>query len=185
MARYAMTVDMERCVACNACVLACKEENQVPDGHAREWTVQVVRGKFPDLSMETYSERCHHCDNPPCVYTCPTGASHVEPGGIVKVTAEKCIGCKACIIACPYGARYVHPDGYIDKCTFCDHRVKEGRNPACVEICPTSTLTFGDLQDRSSPVSIQLRKRNYKKLREGAGTNPQLYFLYGKTGRKR
>ncbi|MCB1309419.1 MAG: 4Fe-4S dicluster domain-containing protein [Leptospiraceae bacterium] len=185
MARYAMAIDMEKCVACNACVIACKDENNVPDGHAREWTVQKVEGVFPNLTMENYSERCHHCANPPCVYCCPTGASHVEPGGFVKVTPQDCIGCKACIAACPYDARYVHPDGYVDKCTFCDHRVKEGKDPACVEICPTFCLTFGDTDDQSSEISQLLKKRNYKRLKEDAGTDPRLYFLYGKTGRKR
>lgn len=185
MARYAMTVDMERCVGCNACVFACKEENNVPDDHTREWTVQIVQGSFPNLTMEIYSERCHHCDNPPCVYTCPTGASHIIEGGIVKVTPSLCIGCKACIVSCPYGARYVHPDGFVDKCTFCDHRVAEGKDPACVQVCPTSTLTFGDLEDKHSDVYKKLQKRNFKQLKTGAGTMPQLYMLYGKTGRKR
>jgi Fe-S-cluster-containing dehydrogenase component len=176
---------MEKCVACNACVIACKDENLVPDGHAREWTVQIVQGEFPHLTMENYSERCHHCEDAPCVSCCPTGASHVEEGGIVKVTHHMCIGCKACIAACPYKARYVHPEGYVDKCTFCDHRVKEGKNPACVEICPTSCLTFGDLNDRESEISNVLKRRNFKRLRTAAGTDPQLYFLYGKTGKKR
>lgn len=184
MARYAMSIDMEKCVACNACVLACNEENGVPEGHAREWTVQTTKGIFPNLSMEIYSERCHHCDNPPCVYTCPTGASHIIEGGIVKVTPDMCIGCKACIVSCPYNARYVHPDGFVDKCTFCDHRVEEGKNPACVTVCPTSCLTFGDLEDQHSPVSEKVRVRDFKHLKEGAGTHPQLYFLYGKQGEK-
>lgn len=184
MARYAMSVDMERCVACNACVFACNEENNVPLDFSREWTVKLVKGEYPNLKMETYSERCHHCENPPCVYTCPTGASHIVEGGIVKVTPDLCIGCKACVISCPYGARYIHPQGYIDKCTFCDHKSLSGENPACVEVCPTFCLTFGDLEDPHSEISETLRTRSYKTLKAGAGTKPQLYFLYGKTGKK-
>lgn len=185
MPRYAMAIDVEKCVACNACVIACKMENNVPDGHAREWTVQIVHGRFPDLTMENYSERCHHCSNPPCVYCCPTGASHIADGGIIKVDAGRCIGCKACVVSCPYNARYVHPEGFVDKCTFCDHRVKEGKNPACVEVCPTFCLTFGDVNNRESEISHLLKKRNHKRLKTAAGTEPNLYFLYGKTGRKR
>ncbi len=103
--------------------------------------------------MEIRSERCNHCDNPPCVTCCPTGASHVSDFGIrCKVTANRCIGCKACIAACPYGARFVHPKGYVDKCTFCDHRVKDGKDPACVSVCPTHCMHFGDLDDPKSSV---------------------------------
>ena len=93
-------------------------------------------------TMEIRSERCNHCDNPPCVTCCPTGASHVDQfGGVVLVTPEECIGCKACLASCPYDARFVHPDGYADKCTFCVHRVKEGLDPACVAVCPTHCFT--------------------------------------------
>ena len=180
MTRYAMAIDMEKCVACGACVIACKNENNVPDGFAREWTVQSVSGVFPNLTMENYSERCHHCENPPCVYTCPTGASHVSVGGIVKVDPEMCIGCKACVVSCPYDARYVHPEGYVDKCTFCDHRVAAGQDPACVDVCPTFCLTFGDLHDNSSTLTKLLEKRSYKKLKAEAGTEPNLFFLTGK-----
>ena len=102
--RYAMTVDTRLCVGCKACVLSCKAENDVPDGFCRDWIVEDVHGEFPLLAAEIRSERCNHCDNPPCVSCCPTGASHVaEPGHVVLVTANKCIGCKACIVACPFG----------------------------------------------------------------------------------
>lgn len=177
MTRYAMTVDTQKCVVCGACVLACKYENNVADNHARDWTVQIVTGKYPQLKMETYSERCHHCSNAPCVYSCPTGASHYVEGGIVKVDPDMCTGCKACINSCPYDARYITPAGYVDKCTFCDHLLSEDKEPACVEVCPTSCLTFGDLDDPDSEVSRQLLQKNYKRLREGAGTNPNLYLL--------
>ena len=127
MARFGMVIDTRKCVGCMDCVVACQTENDVPQGYCRDWIVTEVRGEFPSLAMEIRSERCNHCDNPPCVDCCPTGASHVEPfGKTVQVTANRCIGCKACVSACPYGARYVHPDGYVDKCTFCLHRV-EGR----------------------------------------------------------
>jgi len=177
MARYAMVVDTQRCVGCADCVVACQTENRVPLGHCRDWIVQDTWGTFPDLKTEIRSERCNHCNNSPCVRCCPTGASHIVEGGIVLVTHNKCIGCKACIAACPYDARYVHPDGYIDKCTFCVHRVRAGKNPACVEVCPTHCLTFGDLSDPNSEVTTLLRTRVSKTLIPEAGTQPQLYFL--------
>ena len=90
---------------------------------------------------------------------------------------RKCTGCKACIAACPYDARYVHPDGYVDKCTFCLHRVKNGKVPACVEICPTTSLAFGDANDPKSEVSKLLKTRKYKVLKPEEGLKPNLYFL--------
>lgn len=128
--------------------------------------------------MEIRSERCNMCDNPPCVYCCPTGASHVEDfGQLVQIDADKCIGCKACLAACPYGARYTHPEGYADKCTFCVHRLKEGKQPACVSVCPTRCMYFGDLDDAHSEVNRLLKARAHKSLLDEAGTRPRIFFL--------
>jgi len=176
-ARYAMTMDTRLCVGCGACVLSCKAENRVPEEGFRDWIVTETRGKYPHLFQEIRSERCHHCDNPPCVSQCPTGASHVSDGGTVIVARNKCSGCKVCIAACPYGARYVHPEGFIDKCTFCLHRVREGRLPGCVDICPTNALTFGDINDPRSEVSRLLRSRKYKALKPEKGLEPRQFFL--------
>ncbi len=175
--RYAMTADTRLCVGCKACVLACKAENAVPDGLCRDWIVEETRGEFPALSMEIRSERCNHCTEAPCVANCPTGASHVNDGGAVLVTHYKCSGCKACIAACPYEARFVHPDGYVDKCTFCLHRVRKGEQPACVSICPTGTLAFGDANDPASTVSRQLASRRSKVSHPESGAEPNLHFL--------
>jgi Fe-S-cluster-containing dehydrogenase component len=176
-ARYAMTMDTRLCVACHACVLACKSENHVPDGFCRDWIVEEVRGVFPVLAAENRSERCNQCTKPPCVEVCPTGASHVDQGGVVLVTQKKCTGCKACIGGCPYDARYVHPQGHVDKCTFCLHRLRQGKLPACVEVCPTSCLTFGDLSTPESEVVKLLRSRPYKVRHPETGCEPNLFFL--------
>ena len=176
--RFAMTMDTRLCVGCKACVYACKAENDVPDGYCRDWVVEEIRGEFPTLSAEIRSERCNHCDSPPCVSCCPTGASHVEEyGKVVLVTANKCIGCKACIASCPYDARFIHPDGYADKCTFCYHRTKDGKDPACVAVCPTRCMTFGDLDDPQSGVSELLRTRKHRTLLPEAGTGPRVFYL--------
>lgn len=172
-----MAMDTNLCVGCADCVVACQTENNVPEGYCRDWIVENVDGTYPLLDLEIRSERCNHCEDTPCVRTCPTGASHVIEGGIVKVTHEECIGCGACIESCPYDARYFHPDGYVDKCTFCDHRVAAGDTTACVSVCPTYALTFGDLDDSESDISKLLATREYKVLAEEAGTKPQLYFL--------
>ena len=175
--RYVMTVDTKVCVSCNACVLACKAENALPEHGFRDWIVTETNGTFPNLFQEIRSERCNHCTKSPCVGACPTGASHVSEGGTVLVDRRKCTGCKACIASCPYGARYVHLDGFVDKCTFCLHRVREGGLPACVEVCPTQALRFGDLNDPTSEVSERIRSRKTKRLKPDAGLEPNVYFL--------
>lgn len=178
MARLGMVIDTTKCVGCLDCVVACKTENDVPEGFNRDWIVTEVSGRFPTLHMEIRSERCNHCDNPPCVHCCPTGASHVETLGMtVQVDSPLCIGCKACLAACPYDARFIHPDGYADKCTFCMHRVVEGLEPACVAVCPTHCMYFGNLDDPNSTVSQLLRSRRHHTLMPEAGTRPRIYFL--------
>jgi Fe-S-cluster-containing dehydrogenase component len=175
--RYAMAIDTKKCVGCSDCVVACQTENNIPLGYARDWVTESISGVYPSLQLEFRSERCNHCDNTPCVRTCPTGASHIIEGGIVKVTHEKCIGCGACIQSCPYDARYSSPEGWVDKCTFCDHRLKDGQNPACVEVCPTHCMYFGDLDDTNSPVSKVMANRKWKVLAPEAGTSPQIFYL--------
>ena len=177
--RYAMAVDTVTCVGCSACVIGCKEENSVPAGHSRDWVTTLTRGKFPDLSMVLRSERCNHCDDAPCVRACPTGSSHYAWGGTVQVNHHKCSGCKACITACPYGARYVDPrTKTVDKCTFCMHRIESGlTTTSCQEICPTSSILFGDLNDPKSAISRALATRANETLLADAGTKPMHFYL--------
>ncbi len=171
-----MTIDLTTCVGCGACVLACKMENKVPDGHARTWIEENLTEDTNGLNLELFSNRCQHCKSAPCVSVCPTQASYIQDG-IVRIDKDLCVGCKQCISGCPYGARYVHPDSTIDKCTFCDHRTGTDRQPACVEVCPTSSLVFGDMADRKSDVSKLLKTREHKVLHEEKRTKPKYYFL--------
>ena len=179
MTRYAMVIDTKTCIGCGDCVVACKTENKVPEGLNRDWIVEATSGTYPNLTTEFRSERCNHCSNPTCVTLCPTGASHLwKDTNIVLVEPSKCTGCKACIAACPYDARLVmHPDGYIDKCTFCHHRVEEGLDPACVSSCPTHCMHFGSLDDAGSIVSRLLKTRKHKVLHPETGNEPNVYYL--------
>ena len=79
--------------------------------------------------------------------------------------------------ACPYDARYIHPDGYADKCTFCLHRVRDGREPACAEVCPTDAIVFGDLNDPDSSLSRILRERAHDTLKPELGLGPNVFYL--------
>jgi len=175
--RYAMAIDTKKCVGCSDCVVACQIENNIPIGYCRDWIVEVTTGTYPNLSMELRSERCNHCSNAPCVRCCPTTASHITDGGIVLVDEKNCIGCKACIAACPYDARFIHPEGYIDKCTFCNHRVEKGQDPACASVCPTKCIYFGDIDDSNSIISKLIKTRKWKTLIPEAGTEPNIYYL--------
>ena len=176
---YVMVIDTVRCIGCGDCVIACKTENKVPAGLHRDWIVEEVSGVFPDLRTEYRSERCNQCETPPCVYACPTGASYIKKGtNITLVHEDLCTGCKACVAACPYDARYIQPNGTIGKCTFCDHRVDQGLDPACVDVCPTHCMYFGDLADRESEVYKLLQTRRHKTLAPEAGTRPSIFYLY-------
>lgn len=178
MARYAMAIDLASCVGCAACSIACKIENEVPYGVDRLWIRNTTLGTYPDLVVEHRPEQCLHCDNPPCVPVCPTGCCYVSDDGLVLIEERKCIGCSACIAACPYDARYMHPSGYVNKCDFCEHRIREGRVPACVETCPTLCRSFGDLDDPGSPVSVALSEaERVDVLRPQLGTEPKLFYL--------
>lgn len=180
MARLAMAVDTKACIGCMDCVSACNVENNVPPGQRRTWIKTETTGRFPKLAVLFESQRCNHCDNPPCVPVCPTGASHVsEFGATVQVKGYKCIKCGLCVEACPYDARFLNPlkSNIADKCTFCVHRVKQGLEPACVAVCPTRALAFGDLDEPSSAIKTLLKKRRHYVLKPSLNTKPRVFFL--------
>jgi Fe-S-cluster-containing dehydrogenase component len=179
MARFGMVIDTRRCVGCMDCVVACQTENGVPLGQRRDWVVTEERGAFPKVAIEIRSERCNMCDNPPCVPVCPTGASHVsEFGKLVLVTERDCIKCNLCVGACPYGARFMNRDtGFADKCTFCVHRLKAGLEPACVSVCPTHAMHFGDLDDPNGKLQQLLAVNKHRVLQPEKNTRPRIHYL--------
>lgn len=178
MTRYGMSIDLERCLGCYACVVACATENELAPDAYRVRMREDVTGRFPDLTGEFRPESCYHCDDAPCVAVCPTGATRVNAEGIVTLEPARCIGCKACITACPYGMRYLTVRGVADKCTFCAHRVADGRVPACVETCPTGARAFGDLDDPASPVRVAIAGAGKSGTAPSrAGAHPKLVYL--------
>lgn len=181
--RRLMVVDETRCVGCEACVVACKNENRVPEGAYRDWVVQEVRGAYPTLEMAIRSERCNHCEDAPCVTNCPTGASYFRGDGTVQIDRDTCTGCRACLAACPYDARFVHPDGFVDKCTLCVHRLDRGLPTACQEICPTGAIAVGDVDDPASEVARRLRRGSVYTVRPEIGTKPSVFYVRGGTAR--
>jgi|SRR5581483_11710675 len=176
--RYAIVIDSRKCIACRACSVACRAENNVPLAHSRNWLNEELRGSYPRLMAMSQPEQCHHCDEPACVRVCPTGASYRRPDGIVAINDSECVGCRYCMIACPYDARFFRQDqGVVEKCDLCMKRVDRGEVPACVETCPSKVRVFGDINDASSKAAQLLVGRQYRVKKAEAGTQPQLYFL--------
>jgi molybdopterin-containing oxidoreductase family iron-sulfur binding subunit len=144
--------------------------------------------------------QCFQCANPPCVKVCPVGATWQEPDGITVIDYDWCIGCRYCMAACPYWARRFNwsaPDvpaeevnpvqhylgnrarrkGVVEKCTFCIHRTRQGRLPACAEACPTGARVFGNLLDPNSEIRWVLANKRIFRLKEDLGTEPRFWYF--------
>jgi Fe-S-cluster-containing dehydrogenase component/formate-dependent nitrite reductase membrane component NrfD len=175
---FAWVIDQTSCIGCHACTTACKQENEVPLGVNRTWVKYVETGTFPQTRRQIAVLRCNHCAEPPCVEVCPTSAMFRRPDGIVDFDTSRCIGCKACLQACPYDAIYIDPEEHVaEKCNFCAHRVDRGLLPACVVVCPTESLVFGDLDDPGSRASRLVSNRPTTVRRPEQGTQPKAFYL--------
>lgn len=176
--RWALAIDTRKCINCKACVVACKAENDVPMGKFRNRINEERGGDFPHLRAVFEPEQCHHCESPSCVRVCPTGASYQREDGLVLMQDQDCIGCGYCIIACPYDARFFNPQTRVaDKCTMCVHRVDAGREPACVETCPTRVRVFGNFEDPDSELRKVLASRRTWVKKPQTGNHPQLHYV--------
>ncbi len=143
--KLGMLVDVAKCIGCNACTIACKAENKIPEGAFATEIRQGWKGKFPNV-VNFYSKiACMHCSDPACVKVCPVGALYQTPEGIVVQDQDKCVGCQYCVNSCPFGIpQYNRAVDKSFKCTMCMHRVSQGMEPACVATCPTGALQFGN-----------------------------------------
>lgn len=225
--KYGMIIDLQRCVGCGACDLACKSENNTPVGI--DWASHTVEthGVFPNVSYIHTPTLCNHCEDAPCVRVCPTHAMHKDKDGFVVHDPSICIGCKSCMLADPYGvihfnkkdafSDYVSDDssavkggtfskkelsdrsnapfpnfnaargadgyeairgkGAVEKCTFCNHRVKDGLAPACVVACPADARVFGDLNDVKSEIAQLLSAHKPTVLLPEKGTKPKVFYI--------
>lgn len=158
-------------------------------------------GAVPKQDKYYMPVQCHQCDNAPCVKVCPVEATWKEPDGIVVVDYDWCIGCRYCEAACPYHARRfnwtkpeipaeeinpnqsylsnrVRPQGVMEKCTFCLHRTRKGRMPACLEACPTGSRVFGNLLDPDSEIRWVLENKRVFVLKEDLGTQPRFFYYF-------
>jgi tetrathionate reductase subunit B len=189
--RWGMLIDTTKCGdGCNDCVTACNTENGLSGKTGPQDSQYIRKLNIKDLRNGRVQELpmlCQHCENPPCVDVCPTGASMKRADGIVLVDRHICIGCRYCMMACPYKARsFVHeplhdqnPEvprgkGCVESCTFCVQRVDRDEQPACVEACNAKghhAMIFGDLKDAESPISKMLKSQASTEVRADLGLN--------------
>jgi molybdopterin-containing oxidoreductase family iron-sulfur binding subunit len=203
MARMGMVFDLKACIGCNACVVACKQENSVPDGVFFTRTLSHEYGEYPNNKRVYIPTICNQCEDAPCEKVCPSGATYTRADGIVMIDADKCIGCSSCAVACPYDMRTMLTDlmfkqglfgtgeitpfeqqgyaryapGTAAKCDFCSERVDAGLQPACVSTCPTNARIFGDLDDPKSAPRVLLDRRKGRQPMPEKNTKPKVYYV--------
>ena len=179
-------------------VLSMEKEKGVDFSHANAY---YEPAEVPEPGHFYVPVACQQCKNPPCTKVCPTGATWTEPDGIVVIDYDWCIGCRYCMAACPYGARHFNwaeptipkdvintsthslgnrprPKGVVEKCTFCIQRVRNGRYPACVEVCPVGARKFGNILDKDSEIRYIIEHKRILVLKEELNTVPRFFYFY-------
>jgi len=199
--RWAMVIDLDRCSGCQACVIACHAENNVPvvgedEANYGRWAhwIHIQRyweGEYPNVKARFMPVLCQHCTEAPCEPVCPVFATYHSEEGLNAQIYNRCIGTRYCGSACPYKARVYNwfDPNFVEPLT--ERRVEEdsraeGREifdgevkPACVQTCPPGAMTFGDLNDPDSKVSQLANNHRSFRLLEQLGTDPAVIYLKG------
>ncbi len=192
--RLIMLIDLDKCIGCNVCSVACKSENGVALGQYRTQVLEAEEGVYPSVQRLFLPVMCNHCEEAPCLKACENKAIIKRSDGLVFIDKEKCKGLQLCIPACPYGAIYFNQDadpsadvrdypsravGRSDKCDLCMGRIDVGLEPACSDTCPTDARVFGDMRDGNDPIRKKIHEEKLTGLLPGKGTGPQVYYRGG------
>ncbi|SFV54523.1 Sulfite reduction-associated complex DsrMKJOP iron-sulfur protein DsrO (=HmeA) [hydrothermal vent metagenome] len=190
--RWGMLVDTNKLTDSDidTMINACKKEHGwgdeklSNDAQKAQWVKKVVVKDKMTGKVDSLPLMCQHCENPPCVDVCPTGASMKRKDGIVLVDRHRCIGCRYCMMACPYEARsFVHETitnqkahmprgkGTVESCTLCVHKVDKGEQPACVSAVKSDAIIFGDLYDSNSKINKALKTQQSSQIRSDLNLN--------------
>jgi len=198
---YAFIVDTETCIGCGKCVAACRTENDVPPENYRTWVERytILQGGHVEVDSPHGGEKgfepvpfkkssirksffvpklCNHCKQPNCVQVCPVGATYVTDDGFVLVDEKRCVGCSYCMMACPYSARFMNAVTHAaDKCTWCYHRIQQGKTTACAQVCPVGARLFGRVDDPDGPIAKLLKAKRLQVLKPETGNEPMVLYV--------
>jgi molybdopterin-containing oxidoreductase family iron-sulfur binding subunit len=202
--KFVMVIDLAKCKNARKCVESCQKAHQL-DYHQEFMKIQLIQD-HENASPYWFPKPCFHCDEPPCVTVCPTGATFKRDDGIVLIDNQRCIGCKFCITSCPYSARifnWGHNDKFDDesqpyspetqvpasegtvmKCDFCPDLLRQGKLPYCAQACPMGVIYFGDKNEdivtngeETLSFSELINNRGGYRHLEHLGTKPNVYYL--------
>lgn len=177
--KWAMIIDLNRCTGCQSCVIACKNQSKTSAGEFNTKVLSIETGSYPAARIVYTPVQCNHCDDPPCVASCPAHATFKLTNGIVVTDWDKCRSNGACVAACPYEARHLAPqyDNKVDKCDFCHNRLEKNLQPACVESCPSKARVFGDLHNPQEEFAVYLENKKVIVRKPGKNTGPQVHYV--------
>ncbi|MBI5183191.1 MAG: 4Fe-4S dicluster domain-containing protein [Nitrospinae bacterium] len=198
--RWAFIIDLDRCIGCKACAIACKVEFDTRLGLFMSQVIYYEYGEYPNTKRNFLPWLCNHCEYPPCINGCPVEpidaefngirfkkkATYKRPDGVVMVDEDRCIGCGLCIQNCPYNVRFFDPEkkgganpdtNHASKCDLCVHILDAGVVPCCVNTCPARARLIGDLNDPNSEVSRLLKRDKAEVLLPEKGTKPHVFYI--------
>ncbi len=155
-----LLIDLDACVRCRACQVACREEQSLDAASTSPWCEVMTVGPRKvqgQLHMDFVPVVCFHCDDPLCARVCPEGAIVKDDEGLVAIDKEACTGCGLCVHACPYGRMFLDDAGTAGHCDLCRRRVNAGLEPACVQHCIGGALLFAGREEVMTRTSKQHR----------------------------
>ena len=183
-----MVIDVDKCIACYSCFIACKDEfwdNDYPPYSAGikkldQTLIKLMkreRGKFPHVKVAYMPILCMQCGDPPCAKLAKNNAVYSRMDGVVIIDPQKAAGQREIIEACPYHVvSWNDEKGIPQKCTFCVHRIESGKIPRCVQACPSGAMIFGDLDDDQSEVSKIVKRGLAEPYHPEYDTEPSVYY---------